>query len=940
MAWMNYAAALLGGGLLAMAGLWCLAWGLTTARLMRLRLRESQVRLVERDAVAPQVRAALDTTRPLMQELGFVYRYSTAQQQSVVTPGDPLLYCDVYQHAQGLAFASVMPSITPERGNACNISWATLLRSGQTLGTVNAHRHNLLGDPKGWLIHDDYLPGPRQAWEHHRLRLAGQEGDIVQDSDEFFRATRLATEQLMAHHEQQGLLARRGELWQLRWVPAMARAGKLLLGQRRAGKVRRESVADAGAAAAAGQQQGESQDGPAQLQADIHAFEQHQAVLHATRVSGGRKKLRTLVITAALFLAVGSLWISWTLLPVLLAVIALHEAGHYLAMKLSGYGNLSVFFVPGLGGAAVGEKANAGPWEKLFVYLAGPMPGIALAMAGLVGQLTGAFQPPGWFHEFLLTCLVINYLNLLPVTPLDGGRIVETFLFARLPAARFAFALLGLGAFVAFGLYSDDKVLLAIAVLVGLSLPHQWRVMRVDRAIERQSAQTLDERGATEQIFTALQRPAFARWPFSLRAYTARALLPELQGRRAGVAEAVGGMLVYLACLFGPLALALVAVPQLRAVVLNLGRPGLVADDVDPQPRAAQPASPPRDLYAEAARVQTLPEPQRLPLLLDAADFASESDDRARQKVFLDAAWALAQARPPGDYDRARTLMALASADEGEASAGGDARRRQVIAELAEAGDPRSRLLLADAHEQLAWDRAGAERVTLLRRAVALRTQASPEGDWLLNRSRRTLAQALDDGGASGEAEALLRGNVQALVPPAPGDRTREALDRRARRVEEQVQLAWFLLDHARAQDAGAVLDAAAAALPHRLSVSWTYPAQRVREAQLWVALQGTDAKAIRETWQAYEASREDLQVRGGNRPHLPHELDRYLVAQATADAALKAQARTAVAASLQGSQPYLRARFCEPMPPASWRTRQQQARGQAAKAAGVCGGT
>lgn len=935
MTWINNMAVLLGGGLLALLALWGLAWGVTAVRLVRLRLRESPLRRIEHDAVPAAVRAMLDTTRPVMDALGFVYRYSTAQPQSVVTPGDPLLYCDVYQHSECLAFASVTPSATPERDSACNISWATLLRSGQTLATVNGHRHNLLGDPKGWVVHDDYLPDPRQAWERHRQRLAGQEGSIVQDVDDFFLANQQTTGQQMAYQEQRGMLVRRGDLWQMRTVPAMAYAGKLLLGQRRAGKAQGK---------AKGKTQGASpvasEGGPAQLQADIHAFEQYQAMLLATRATGTRKKLRTLVITAVLFLGVGSLWISWTLLPVLLAVIALHEAGHYLAMKLSGYRNLSVFFVPGLGGAAVGEKATAGPWEKLFVYLAGPMPGILLAMAGLVAQLTGAFHPPGWFHEFLLACLAINYLNLLPVTPLDGGRIVETFVFARLPAARFVFVLLGLAALAAFGLYADDVVLLVVAVFIGLSLPHQWRVMRLDRAITRQPGQALDERGAVERIFTALQRPAFAHWPFSLRAVAARALLPELQGRRAGAAEAVGGMLIYLACLVGPLALVLVALPPLRAIALNLGSLGLMADDVDDSPpRAARPASPPRDLYAEAARVHTLPEAQRLPLLLEAADFAAESDDRARQKTFLDDAWALAQARPPGDYDRARTLMALASADDSEASTTREERRRQVIAELADAGDAPSRLLLAEAHEQLALDKAGPERVALLRSAVALRTQAAPQGDWLLNRSRQTLAQALDAGGAPGEAEALLRGNVQALVPPAPGDRTREALERRTRRVEEQVQLAWFLLDQGRAQEAGAVLDAAVAALPDRLSVRWTYPAQRAREAQLWAALQGTDAKAIRDRWQAYEASR-NLMAVGGGRPQLAHELDRFVVAQATADAALQQKARTAVAASLQAGQPYLRARFCEPQPPTGpWHNRQQQARAQAAKAAGVCSG-
>lgn len=45
--------------------------------------------------------------------------------------------------------------------------------------------------------------------------------------------------------------------------------------------------------------------------------------------------------------------------------------------------------------------------------------------------------------------LSLNYFNLLPFTPLDGGQIVDTFLFARRPRLRFGFFLLSIGALFA-----------------------------------------------------------------------------------------------------------------------------------------------------------------------------------------------------------------------------------------------------------------------------------------------------------------------------------------------------------------------------------------------------------------------------------------------------------------------------------------------------------
>jgi Zn-dependent protease len=109
-------------------------------------------------------------------------------------------------------------------------------------------------------------------------------------------------------------------------------------------------------------------------------------------------------------------------------------------MRLTGYRNVSVFFLPGLGGLATGEKADATPMEKLLVYLAGPVPGMVLAGAGFWASSAGLWQAPGWLNEFLIASLAINYLNLLPVSPLDGGRVLETFAFARHPRLRFGFA--------------------------------------------------------------------------------------------------------------------------------------------------------------------------------------------------------------------------------------------------------------------------------------------------------------------------------------------------------------------------------------------------------------------------------------------------------------------------------------------------------------------
>lgn len=903
----------------------------TASRLTRLRLRRSSLATVGREDIPPPVRLTLDQAEPFLTGLGFQFRYSTVSRRAVATQGDQHLITDVYEHADGRTHALVTPSMTPEQGEPCSVMWVSILADGKVLATVNCYLHTMLGAPTGWAMHDDYLPDLRQAWERHQRRLQTVDGSVVRDGVEFLRVNKLATERLIPDLRKRGLVVRRGRDWQIPWRVALPFAWRMFRGQQRVAKARARTTGKQAAPAMV------ATPAPAGVDADVEAFEHQLAVQRAARWSG-QKKFKVFLLTGALFLGVGSLWISWTFLPILLAVIALHEGGHYLAMKVSGYRNLSVFFLPGLGGLATGEKASASPWEKLFVYLAGPMPGLVLAVGGLVGQFIGAFQPPPWFQEFLVACLVINYLNLLPIPPLDGGRVVETFLFARLPVARFLFALLGLAAFLAFGLATGDKVVLVIAVFVGLGLPHQWRIMRVDRAIVRRGSETLDERGAIKRVFTALQQPKFAGWPFARRAAAATALLPELQGRRAGAFEAVGGLAIYLVCLLVPLLVAVVVVPHLAAVaaIVRAGY-NIVPDDVDPEPDRPRVVGVPRDWDAEVARLHTLPESQRLPVLLGAAEAASEARDDEKVKGLLKAAWELAEKLPLQDLDRARTLMAMARED-----AQPDLRRRwhrQVATELDGLRDKPSLLLMAEAKQHLAWDEdiVPAARIALMQQVLAHRQEALAEGDRDLVTARLLLAQALDGEGAAAEAEALLRRNVDGVASPAPTDRSRAALHRRTQRVEAQVELAWFLAAHGQAGPALAVLEAASAAVPARISVSWQHPNRQLREASLWVNLQPAQPEAVKASWQRYEDSRSGIPSTG--QPAVAHEIDRLVVAQAIGDEAMKTRALAAIAEGLNSRQgKYVQARFCEQSEPAQrWRMKQRQARVQAAKLAGVC---
>src|SRR5215831_9452065 len=49
---------------------------------------------------------------------------------------------------------------------------------------------------------------------------------------------------------------------------------------------------------------------------------------------------------------------------VVIGVLFLHEVGHWAAMRLSGYRNTSIFFIPFFGAGTSGRSVDGSPWKE------------------------------------------------------------------------------------------------------------------------------------------------------------------------------------------------------------------------------------------------------------------------------------------------------------------------------------------------------------------------------------------------------------------------------------------------------------------------------------------------------------------------------------------------------------------------------------------------
>ena len=154
--------------------------------------------------------------------------------------------------------------------------------------------------------------------------------------------------------------------------------------------------------------------------------------------SSGFGKKAIIMILSLIAMAVALRFMGFTTLTDVVAVLVIlfiHELGHFAMMKIFGYQGLSIFFIPFFGAAATGTKRLATAREQFWVLMMGPLPGFVV---GLVILGAGYFLPstPGWLLNAAFLSVVINGFNLLPLSFLDGGRILDLLIFRRVPRLR------------------------------------------------------------------------------------------------------------------------------------------------------------------------------------------------------------------------------------------------------------------------------------------------------------------------------------------------------------------------------------------------------------------------------------------------------------------------------------------------------------------------
>jgi tetratricopeptide (TPR) repeat protein len=213
-----------------------------------------------------------------------------------------------------------------------------------------------------------------------------------------------------------------------------------------------------------------------------------------------RQHIWLLLASIGLFATVYATQFKFAQLLIFILALLLHESGHILAMRACGYRDTKMLFIPWLGALATGKKENASIPQKVWVSLAGPLPGLIL---GIVLAISFPNRHD-WVSDARMMLIGLNLFNLLPIYPLDGGKVVDVLIFSRRPYLGIIFQSIGLLLLGALGL--NQPVLLFFVILLAVQMPVNFRLakLRLQFEADIQDLDTLDRETLVRTIFRYL----------------------------------------------------------------------------------------------------------------------------------------------------------------------------------------------------------------------------------------------------------------------------------------------------------------------------------------------------------------------------------------------------------------------------------------------------
>lgn len=160
----------------------------------------------------------------------------------------------------------------------------------------------------------------------------------------------------------------------------------------------------------------------------------------------------------------------------LLVVLLIHEFGHFFAMKIYNYQNVRMFIVPLLGAFVSGKKQSVSQKQMTIIILAGPVPGIII---GTVLFMLNKANPNETVRMLANVFIFINIFNLLPIYPLDGGRLLENLFIKNNHGIRLVFTILSILFLITIITLTGNLIMVIIPAIMIFELMNEIKNQKI-----------------------------------------------------------------------------------------------------------------------------------------------------------------------------------------------------------------------------------------------------------------------------------------------------------------------------------------------------------------------------------------------------------------------------------------------------------------------------
>ncbi len=173
----------------------------------------------------------------------------------------------------------------------------------------------------------------------------------------------------------------------------------------------------------------------------------------------------------------------YVIISMLVGVLFFHELGHFLVMKIFGYTNMSMLFIPFIGAMVSGRKKIYSQIESSLMIMAGPVPGIILGYFLMEYGLSNEVDIASQVGAILI---LLNVMNLIPLDPLDGGQLLRTLYFKRYELIQFVFSIITSLGMIILGIVLNSWLITAFGVLLGFRIKSRHKIYLIRKDLREE----------------------------------------------------------------------------------------------------------------------------------------------------------------------------------------------------------------------------------------------------------------------------------------------------------------------------------------------------------------------------------------------------------------------------------------------------------------------